>query len=128
MLIKNSFQPEKGIYRMKKSELESGMIIQTTHNRFGVIELENNRIDICYDPDSIDKVLEKISLDDIFEYGDGQLGIGCILDKETKENYPNAYWNYEVGEKVIFYEIVAIYNLQQIYYNGEGIYPSIKLQ
>lgn len=115
---------------MKKSELKSGMIVQTTHNRFGVIELEDNRIDICYDPDSIDedKVLEKISLDDIFEYGDGQLGIGCILDKETKENYPNAYYNYEVGDKVIFYEIVAVYNLQQIYGNGEGIYPSIKLR
>lgn len=46
---------------MKKTDLKDGMIIQTTHNRFGVVELENNRIDICYDPDSVDddKVLEK---------------------------------------------------------------------
>ena len=35
---------------MRKEDLRSGMIIQTEHNRFGVVELENNRIDICYDP------------------------------------------------------------------------------
>lgn len=28
---------------MKKSDLKSGMIIQTEHNRFGVVERENNR-------------------------------------------------------------------------------------
>ena len=106
------------------------MVVQTTHNRFGVIELEDNRIDICYDPDSLDeyKVLEKISLDDIFEYGNEQLGVGCILNRETKEKYPDVYRNYNIGDKVIFYEIVAVYNLQQIYSNGEGIYPPIKLQ
>ncbi len=106
------------------------MIIQTTHNRYGVVEENDNRIDICYDPDSLDedKVLEKISLDNIFEFGNEQLGVGCILDKKAKEEYPDVYRNYNVGDKVIFYEIVAVYNLQQIYNNGEGIYPSIKLQ
>ena len=115
---------------MKKSELKSGMIIQTTHNRFGVVELEDNRIDICYDPDSLDeyKVLEKVSMDDILEYGNEQLGIGCILDRESKEKYSDIYRNYNVGDTVIFYEIVSVYSLQPIYNNGEGIYPPIILK
>lgn len=115
---------------MKKSELQSGMIVQTTHNRFGVVELEDNRIDICYDPDSLDeyKVLEKISLNDILEYGNEQLGIGFILDEESKTKHPDIYKNFSVGDTVIMYEIVAVYSLQQIYDNGEGIYPPIKLK
>ena len=35
---------------MKKNELETGMIIQTTHNRYGFVERDRNRIVICYDP------------------------------------------------------------------------------
>lgn len=35
---------------MKKSDLKNGMIIQTEHNRFGVVEMKKNRINICYAP------------------------------------------------------------------------------
>lgn len=115
---------------LRKEDLKNGMIIQTTHNRFGVVEIQENRIDVCYDPDSYDndKVLEKISLDNIFEYGNGQLGIGCILTADDKEKYSECYRNYNVGDTVIFYEIVAVYGLNKIYDNGEGIYPGIKLE
>mgnify|MGYP000484366162 CR=1 FL=1 len=30
---------------MKKEELKSGMIVQTTHNRFGVVEINKNNTD-----------------------------------------------------------------------------------
>ncbi len=115
---------------MKKTDLKDGMIIQTTHNRFGVVEMNNHRVDICYDPDSLDndKVLEKVSMDNIFEFGKGQLGIGYILNKEMKEKYPSIHGRYSVGDTIIGYEIVSVYELKQIYSNGEGIYPSIKLE
>ena len=70
---------------MKKSDLKQGMCVQTIHNRYGFIELDCNRIDFCYDPDVLKDEytnLEKVSLDDVFEYGDNQLGIGCIVTKE----------------------------------------------
>lgn len=115
---------------MKKSDLKSGMIIQTTHNRYGVIELEENRIDICYDPDSLDKykVLEKISLNNVFEYGNKQLGIGFILDQDTKSKLPEYFSGYNLGDVVIAYEIVSVFCLSKIYDNGEDIYPPIKLR
>lgn len=114
---------------MKKSDLKDGMIIQTTHNRFGVVEIDKNRIDICYDPTITDesKVLEKISLDDIFEFGNNQIGIGTIVTKELKEKYKDydfiKYFN--IGEIAIWYEIVAVYTLNKIYDNGEGIFPGL---
>jgi len=40
---------------LKKSDLKTGMIVRTEHNRFGVIELEENRIDFCYQPDFSDE-------------------------------------------------------------------------
>lgn len=113
---------------MKKTELKNGMIVQTTHNRFGVVEIEKNRIDFCYDPDCIDdndKVLEKVSLDDILEFGNEQMGVGCTLTKELKEKYPNLFDMKNIGEIIIWYEIVAIYETKKIYDNGEGIYPPI---
>ena len=112
---------------MKKSELEQGMCVQTTHNRYGFVELDRNRIDFCYDPDFLDeyKVLEKVSLDDVFEFGDGQLGIGTIITEELRKKYPNVYGEYNVGEIVIFYEIVAVYKFNKIYDNGVGAYPPL---
>ena len=64
---------------MKKSDLKQGMLVQTTDNRYGFVELNRNRIDFCYDPDVLKDEyvnLEKVSLDDVFEFGSGQLGIG----------------------------------------------------
>lgn len=113
---------------MKKSELKQGMLIQTTHNRYGFIELDRNRIDVCYDPDVIKDeyaVLEKISMDDVFEFGNNQLGVGTIVTKENKEKYPQLYEHYEVGELCIWFEIVAVYTFQKIYDNGRGVYPPL---
>lgn len=103
---------------MKKSELKQGMVIQTASDRYGFIELDKNRIDICYDPRTYsdkDKVLEKVSLDDIFEFGDGQLGIGKIVTEEDKATHPTVFEYFEVGEVCIWYEINAVYNLDKIY-------------
>lgn len=116
---------------MKKSELKQGMCVQTTHNRYGFVELDRNRIDFCYDPDVIKDEyahLEKVSLDDVVEYGNGQLGIGCIVTQELKEKYPTVYEYYEVGDIAVFYEIVAVYKFNKIYDNGEGPYPPLKLE
>lgn len=114
---------------MRKEDLRSGMIIQTEHNRFGVVELENNRIDICYDPvlDDNYKTLEKVLMEDVFNFGEEQLGIGTIVTQELKEQFPSIYDSYKVGEVAIFYEIVAIYDLKQIYSNKTGIFPDIKV-
>ncbi|WP_097005314.1 hypothetical protein [Lacrimispora amygdalina] len=115
---------------MKKSDLEQGMLIQTTHNRYGFVELDRNRIHICYDPDCIrdeDQRFEMLPLDDVYEYGDDQIGVGFILDKETKEKYPDAWEDYEIGDLVIGYEIVAVYKFVQVYDNGVGVYPPIIL-
>jgi hypothetical protein len=116
---------------MKKSDLQQGMCVQTTHNRYGVVELDRNRIDFCYDPDVLKDEyahLEKVSLDDVFEYGNEQLGIGCIVTKELQEKYPDFYGEYEVGITLIFYEIVAAYVFEKVYDNGEGTYPPLKLK
>ena len=56
---------------MKKSDLKDGMIIQTEHNRFGVVEMKKNRINICYAPGYIHDEdaklhLEMLSLDDVY--------------------------------------------------------------
>ena len=113
---------------MKKSDLKQGMCIQTTHNRYGFVELDRNRIDICYDPDPYldeNRVLEKVSMDEVFEFGDGQLGIGCIITEELRKKYPDVYGEYSVGEVVIFYEIVAVYKFNKIYDNGVGAYPPL---
>jgi hypothetical protein len=116
---------------MKKSDLQQGMCVQTTHNRYGFVELDRNRIDFCYDPDVLKDEyahLEKVSLDDVFEYGNEQLGIGCIVTKELQAKYPDCYGEYEVGKVLIFYEIVAAYVFEKVYDNGEGVYPPLKLE
>ncbi len=116
---------------MKKSDLKQGMLIRTQSNRYGFVELDRNRIDICYDPDVVKDEyahLEKLSLDDVFEYGDNQLGVGCIVTKELREKYPDCYGEYEEGEICIFYEIVAVYEFNVIYDNGVGVYPSLVLE
>ena len=114
---------------MKKSDLKQGMCVQTTHNRYGFVELNKNRINFCYDPDMIndeDVVWEKVSLDEVVEYGNGQLGVGSIVTKELKDKYPNVYEDYEIGDTAVFYEIVAVYRFEKIYDNGEGPYPPLK--
>lgn len=115
---------------MKKSELKSGMMIQTEHNRYGFIELDRNRIHICYDPDCIhdeDQHYEMVSLDDVFEFGDEYLGIGFIVTRELKEKYPECYEDFEVGDICIAYEIVAVYGASIIYDNGIGPHPPLIL-
>ena len=110
--------------KIKKSELKSGMIIRTEHARYGFVELERNRIHICYDPTCIhdkDQRYEMLSLDDIFEYEDGKLGVGFIVSKEQKEKYPDCYEEYNVGELCIAYEIVAVYGAKKIYEREEGL-------
>ena len=75
---------------MKKEELKSGMIVQTTHNRFGVVEINKNRIDFCYDPDSKDeyKSLNRVSLDDVVEINE-KIGIGGYVTEDLKQQYSN---------------------------------------
>ena len=113
---------------MKKEELKSGMIVQTTHNRFGVVELKENRIDFCYDPDSKDeyKSLNRVSLDDVVEINE-KIGIGGYVTEDLKQPYSNLFEHLKVGDPYFAYEIVAIYDLQKIYDNNEGIYPNIKI-
>ena len=116
---------------MKKSDLKQGMLIQTTHNRYGFVELDRNRIDFCYDPDVLKDEyahLEKVSLDEVFEYGDNQLGIGSVVTEDMKKEYPDVYGEYEVGSVVIWYEIVAVYTFNKIYDNGVGVYPPLKIE
>ena len=116
---------------MKKSDLKQGMVVQTTHNRYGFVELDRNRIDFCYDPDVIKDEyahLEKVSLDEVVEFGDGQLGIGTIVTEEGKKKYPQLFEHYEVGETCVYYEIVAAYTWTKVYDNGEGPYPPLKLE
>lgn len=113
---------------MKKSELKSGMIIQTTHNRYGFVELDRNRINICYDPDVIKDEyahLEMMSLDDVYEYDNGKLGIGCIVTEDLQKKYPDFYGEYSIGDLCIFYDIVAVYTSNRIYYDGVGAYPPL---
>ena len=113
---------------MKKSDLKQGMCVQTTHNRYGFVELDRNRIDFCYDPDVLNDeyaCLEKVSLDDVVEFEEGRLGIGYIVTKEDKENYPQIYELCEVGEIRVLYEIVAAYTFNKIYDNGVGPYPPL---
>ena len=113
---------------MKKSELEQGMCVQTEHNRYGFVELDRNRIDFCYDPDVLKDeyaTLNKVSLDNIFEFGNGQLGIGSIVTEEMKKEHPDTYDYFKVGEVCIWYEIVAVYTFNKIYDNGVGPYPPL---
>lgn len=113
---------------MKKSDLKQGMCVQTTHNRYGFVELDRNRIDFCYDPDVIKDEyahLEKISLDDVIEFGNEQLGIGFVVTEEVKGKYPDYYKYYEVGDICVMYEIVAVYTFNKIYDNGVGVYPPL---
>lgn len=113
---------------MKKEELKSGMIVQTTHNRFGVVEINENRIDFCYDPDSKDeyKSLNRVSLEDVVEI-DGKLGIGGYVTEKLKQQSENLFQCFQIGDPYFIYEIVAVYDLHKIYDNNEGIYPNIKL-
>ena len=116
---------------MKKSDLEQGMCVQTTHNRYGFVELDRNRIDFCYDPGPfLDeyRVLEKVSLDDVVEYGNEHLGIGFVVTQEIKDKYPDCYEYYEVGDVCVMYEIVAAYTFNKVYDNGIGPYPPLKLE
>ena len=116
---------------MKKSDLKQGMLIQTQSNRYGFVELDRNRIDICYDPDVVKDEyahLEKLSLDEVFEFGDNQIGVGCIVTEDLREKYPDCYGRFEVGEICIFYEIVAVYEFSKVYDNGVGVYPPLKLE
>jgi hypothetical protein len=116
---------------MKKSDLKQGMCVQTTHNRYGFVELDRNRIDFCYDPDVIKDEyahLEKVSLDDVIEFGNEQLGVGFYLTQEGKDKYPDIYKDDEVGSLHILYEIVAAYTWTKVYDNGVGVYPPLKLE
>ena len=113
---------------MKKNELETGMIIQTAHNRYGFVERDRNRIVICYDPDVIldeYRHLENVSLDNVFEYDNGKLGVGFIVTKDDIRKFPDVYGNNKPGDLLINYEIVAVYTSNRIYYNGIGSYPPL---
>lgn len=115
---------------MKKSDLKQGMLVQTTHNRYGFVELDRNRIDFCYDPDVLKDEyanLKKVSLDNVFEFADGRLGVGYLITEEMKEKNAEDYKDYSVGEPCIMYEIVAVYTFNKIYDNGEGVYPPLKI-
>ena len=44
-----------------------------------------------------------------------------------RKEYPDVYGEYEVGELIIWYEIIAAYTWTKVYDNGEGPYPPLKL-
>lgn len=104
---------------MLKSELKDGMIVRTQSNRYGVVELERNRINICYDPDMIhdeDRVFECVSLDSVFNDEQGRLFVGAKVTQEIKDKYPSTYGEYQVGEVCFYYEIVDVYQLNHTCY------------
>lgn len=112
---------------MKINDLKEGMIIQTTHNRFGVVA--KNCINIIYDPDFPEnyyECLEKIPLNNLIE-NNGRIGVGFVVTKELKEKDDNLEY-YSIGESVFWYEFISIYTLNKIYDNEVGIYPSIKVK
>ena len=118
---------------MKKSDLKDGMIIQTEHNRFGVVEMKKNRINICYAPGYIHDEdaklhLEMLSLDDVYELEDGCLGVGFILTEELKNKAPRCYEEDNVGDLIITYLITSVYGLSKIYGNGEWNVPVLYLE
>ena len=103
---------------MKKSDLKDGMIIQTEHNRFGVVEMKKNRINICYAPGYIHDEdaklhLEMLSLDDVYECEDGSLVVGFILTEEMK-NTDQLYWvgmmnNFRnIAEEIVLNELIYV--------------------
>lgn len=118
---------------MKKTDLKDGMIIQTEGNRFGVVETEHNRINICYAPGYIrdedaELHLEMLSLDNIFDLEDGSLGVGFVLSAEAKQRNPQIYEEDRVGDVIIMYEITSVYGLTTIYGNGEWNIPKLYLE
>lgn len=118
---------------MKKSDLKDGMIIQTEHNRFGVVEMKKNRINICYAPGYIHDEdaklhLEMLSLDDVYECEDGSLVVGFILTEEMKNKAKRCYEENNVGDLIIAYEITSVYGLSKIYGNGEWNVPKLYLE
>ena len=118
---------------MKKLDLKDGMIIQTEHNRFGVVEMKKNRINICYAPGYIhdedaELHLEMLSLDDVYELEDGCLGVGFILTEELKNKAPRCYEEENVGDLIITYLITSVYGLSKIYGNGEWNVPVLYLE
>lgn len=100
---------------MRKEDLKNARIVQTRHDRFGVVELDKNRINFCYDQFSPDneKCLTYESMDDIVEIN-GILGIGGYVTKELKEKYPESLYDKKIGDPYIWYEIDAIYELNKI--------------
>ena len=118
---------------MRKSDLKDGMIIQTEHNRFGVVEMKKNRINICYAPGYIhdedaELHLEMLPLDRVYEFGDGRLGVGFILTEEQKNNAPRCYEEDNVGDLIITYEITSAYGLSKIYGDGKWNVPVLYLE
>lgn len=114
---------------MKKSDLKTGMIVRTEHNRFGVVELEKDRIDFCYDPDPSDelKKIETVSLDELIEIGNA-LGIGGFVTDELQERLPDLFQEKEIGSPFLWYRIVEVYELNRIYDSGVGVYPNIVIK
>lgn len=120
---------------MRKSELKTGMIVQTEYDYWGVVEIENNQIDFCYRPfgDRESNDYQVVSLDDVYEFGDGKLGIGVIITKQMFERNSKTFgddpfYGKTIGDLIITEEFVAVYGLQQIYYNGEGTFPPLKIE
>lgn len=113
----------KGETSLKKSDLKTGMIVRTEHNRFGVVELEKDRIDFCYDPDPSDELknIETVSLDELIEIG------GFVTD-ELQERLPDLFQEKEIGSPFLWYRIVEVYELNRIYDSGVGVYPNIVIK
>ena len=114
---------------MKKSDLKTGMIVRTEHNRFGVVELEKDRIDFCYDPDPSDELknIETVSLDELIEIGN-TLGIGGFVTDDLQERFPDLFLDKEFGSPFLWYRIVEVYELNRIYDSGVGVYPNIVIK
>nr|DAU03012.1 MAG TPA: AgrD [Caudoviricetes sp.] len=117
------------VNNLKKSDLKTGMIVRTEHDRFGFVELEQNIIDFCYEPNCPDnfKRLEKVSIDNLIEI-DGVLGIGGYVTEELKEQLPDLFQEDEINAPFLWYRIVEVYQLDKIYDNGIGVYPGIIIE
>ena len=94
------------------------MIIRTEHDRFGFVELEQNIIDFCYEPNCPDdfKRLEKVSIDNLIEI-DGVLGVGGYVTEELKEQLPDLFQEDEINAPFLWYRIVEVYQL-----DGKKVY------
>ena len=106
---------------MKKSDLKNGMIVFTEKSKFGIVDETNKIIDLYFmqDKDVDETSIDRIKIDELVETDDERLMIGFILDEDVKNQFPNLFKNYNVGDIISDDEIIKVCELNTIY-NREG--------